>query len=74
MQKLCEGLNELDRDEARRIYEQRLAAMREKNMDSQSAFSSYYEPADSDWLDNMQQGDYESLMGGPEDPAIDDYY
>lgn len=73
MKKLCEGLNELGRDEARRIYDQRIADARKTRKESGCDYAGYQEPADSDWLDSMQQEDFEWLMGGPEDAGVDDY-
>ena len=72
---LCQGLNHLDRETARRLYEQRLQQQRSPApLLTVAAGRSLPESQDSDWLDNLDQADWEDLMGGPEESAFESLF
>lgn len=69
---LCEGLNHLSREEARQRYEQRLREQRAPvNTRGFGGDSFAREPQGGDWLDNLDQEDWEQLIGGPDDSPFD---
>lgn len=72
---LCQGLNHLDRETARRLYEQRLQQQaRPGPMPVASSGHVLPESQDSDWMDNLDQADWEDLMGGPEESEFESLF
>ncbi|WP_296271870.1 hypothetical protein [Pseudomonas sp. UBA6323] len=75
MSKLCQGLGHLSREEARKLFDQRVrdrTASLTANSGGLSA--STREPLDSDWMDNLDQADWECLMGGPDESLLESLY
>lgn len=74
MSDLCQGLNHLSREEACRMFELRLRQQSAPTAGSPSDNVSIQEALDSDWLDNLDQADWEDLMGGPDEGWFEGQY
>lgn len=69
----CQGLNSLPREEARRIYEARLKAQRDKRLSQTPGLrprnqnlSNWEVEGSLDWMDNLTSDGWNDIMGGPD--------
>lgn len=78
MADLCEGLNTLSREEAQRIYDERLRMRERVASDANRTFVrtaiGFDGGAGSDWMDQMTHQDWEDYLGGPEESWFEGHY